>query len=125
MEHFTKNEEISAKKVSISKQKVGTVPIRITKATARNIRAIVNKLNKKLIGRKVLVEDVLSKALSLLTDEHLDEVKKSTYSSEDHLNLKHQEYCELNGHISKEKFLELLLQVDLPTLGSVSRTDTT
>ncbi len=110
---------VTIKKVSPRKKKVvpGTVSIRIASSTGRT-RTMVNQLNKKTMGRQVIVDDVLFKSLNLLKDEHLDEIKRSTYSGDDLLNLKHKEYCELHGHITKEKFLKILFEIELPSVGN-------
>ena len=46
-----------------------------------------------------------------------------TYSSQDRLDLQYQEYCKVNGQISKEKFLEMLLQVGLPQLKGLPQSE--
>ena len=113
-----------SKSVKTKKKAVqSTVPIRVRKATLRSIRQILNRLNKKAHGRKVVADDVIFRALSLLQNEHFKEIKEMTYSSQDHLDLQYQEYCKQKGQVSKEKFLELLLQVGLPKLKSVSQDD--
>jgi|TARA_Y100000034_G_C6848707_1_gene384774 repressor of nif and glnA expression len=120
MEHSNKDEGIAT-----SKKKVvnNTIPIRVKKTTSRTIRTILNKLNKKQLGKKATVDDVISKALPLLTDKHLDEIKEATYSSKDRLEMQYQDYCRKHGNISKETFLEMLLQAGLPVLTSTSQSD--
>lgn len=113
MEDSIKNEGIAApKKKAVS----NTIPVRVRKATSRAIRTVQSKLNRKQLGRRVTVDDVVTKALSMLTDESLEEIKQSTFSSKDHLELQYQEYCRENGQVTKEKFLEMLLQAGIPTL---------
>ena len=117
------SEDLNNLKSSKTKKKVvqSTVPIRVKKTTLRSIRQILNRLNKKAHGRKIITDDVVSKALGLLQDEHFEEIKKMTYSSQDHLDLQYQEYCRLNGQVSKGKFLEMLLQAGLPALVKPNR----
>ena len=105
-------------KVNKAKKKTtyNTTPIRVRKATSRNIRTLLNKLNRKSLGRKVAADDLISKALDLLTEGHLEAIQKATYSSKDHLELQYQEYCKVNGYITKDKFLEKLLSAGLPAL---------
>ena len=87
-----------------------TVPIRIYKSTARLLRSIVTKCNRKSLGRKVKVDDVIQKALTLLQDSHLDEIKSSTYSSQDQLEIEFKSYCKVHGAISRDEFLRILLE---------------
>ena len=100
-----------------------TTPIRVKKSTARSIRFILTKINKKQLGRKATIDDVVSKAILLLEDSHIEEIKSQTYSSQDQLEIQYQEYCRKNESISKEKFLEILLQAGLPALQSGSLDD--
>ena len=86
-----------------------TVPIRLHKSTARQLRSIVTKCNRKSHGRKVKADDVIQKALLLLQDSHLEEIKSSTYSSQDQLEIEFKKYCQQRGSISKDEFLKLLL----------------
>lgn len=114
------NEGASAPK---KKSTQNTVPVRVRKATARTIKATLNKLNKRPLGRKVTVDDIVAKALPLLTETHLDEIKESTYSSQDRLEIQYQEYCRVHGNTTKEKFLEELLKAGLPVLKNTSQSD--
>lgn len=106
MEHLKEDGKVSTNKKKVT---LNTVPIRVTKGTARTIRSIIHKLNKKPLGRRVVFDDVVSTAVSLLQDKHFEAIKESTYSGKDHMELKYKEYCRINGYISKERFLEILL----------------
>jgi len=111
------NETAAEVKVEVTKKKLlqSTTPIRVKKSTARSIRAILKKLNKKAMGKKIITDSVVSKAISLLTDEHFEALKVASYPASDHLEVRYQEYCKKNGSISKDKFIEMLLSADLPT----------
>jgi hypothetical protein len=91
-----------------------TIPIRISKPTSRLLKSILTKCNRKTHGRKVKVDDVLQKSLSLLADAHLEEIKNSTYSSQDQLEIEYKKFCQTNGNISKDEFLQRLLTAALP-----------
>ena len=99
---------------------LNTIPIRISKLTARHLRSIVTKCNKKSHGRKVKADDVIQKSLVLIEDSHLDEIQKSTYSSQDHLEIEFKKYCQTNGQITKDQFLAILLTNAIP---QVSKTE--
>ena len=91
-----------------------TIPIRITKVTARQLKAIVGKCNRKAHGKKVKIDAVIQKSLSLLQDAHLEEIKTATYSSQDHLEIEFKKYCQTNGQITKDQFLAILLANAIP-----------
>ena len=119
----TQNKDASRRKKMASQNSQSTTTIRITRSTERSLRTIIRQLNKKKIGRKVVIDDVISKALTLIQKEHLEEIKRSTHSAEDLLNLKHQQHCEQHGYISKKRFLEILFEAELPSSEAVSKSD--
>ncbi len=93
-----------------------TVPIRIHKTTARMLKSILSKVNKKPLGKKVRADQVITKALSLLSDLHLDEIKESTYDSKDRLEIEHRKFCQQHGSISKDEFLKRVLSAAIPVV---------
>ena len=101
----------TTKETKISKKyQVNTIPIRVGKNTAKTIKALLQKLNKKSYGKKVKPDDLIQKSISLLSDEHLEEIKQATMSNSDRLELAYQEYCKNHGQISKDEYFGLLLK---------------
>ena len=90
-------------------KKTNTTPIRVFKATAKTLKSMIQKLNKKSLGRKVRVDDLILKSLSLLEDKHLEEIRDATLSNTDKLEISYQEYCKTHGQISKDEYLGRLL----------------
>ncbi|MCK5073273.1 MAG: hypothetical protein KAQ98_07585 [Bacteriovoracaceae bacterium] len=99
-----------------SKVKTNTTPIRVTKITAKKINVMIQKLNKKLFGKSIRVDDVLKKALSLLEEKHFKEIKEASLSNADKLEIQYREYCKNNGQITQDEFLGILMR----TLGGNS-----
>lgn len=97
-----------------------SVPIRINKTTARLLKSIVTKCNKKSHGKKVRVDDVIQKALSLLQEGHIEELRIATYTSQDQLEIEFKKFCQTNGNISKDEFLKKLLSAALPQVSLTS-----
>jgi hypothetical protein len=91
-----------------------TTPIRIHKQTAKELRSIITKCNRKAHGRTVKADDIIAAAIELLTDEHLEKIKRSTYSSSDQLEIEFKSFCKTNGPLSKDEFLKLILSRALP-----------
>lgn len=98
-----------------------TIPIRIHKSTAKQLRTIATKCNRKSHGRKVKADDIITTALELLTDDHLEKIKQATYSSSDQLDIEFKNFCKDQGAISKDEFLRFLLSRALPQVPSESR----
>lgn len=104
-------QQTTTKETKISKKyQVNTIPIRVAKNTAKTIKALLQKLNKKSYGKKVKPDDLIQKSISLLSDEHLEEIKQATMSNSDRLELAYQEYCKSHGQISKDEYFGLLLK---------------
>lgn len=93
-----------------------TIPIRVHKSTARSLKTIANKLNRKAHGRKVKVDQIVAKAISLLQSEHLEQIKQETYTSGDRIEIEFKQYCKRHGPISKEEFLSRVLAAALPQI---------
>ena len=89
---------------------------RISKSTSQHLQSILKRINKKKYGRVAKSDEVINKALTLLKDHHLEEIKELTYSSKDKLEIQHKNYCKIHGNISKDEFLQLLLSKALPEL---------
>ncbi len=115
---MTSSQTNDVRSAPTAKTTLNTLPIRVKKSTARTLRGLVKKLNKKQLGRKVVADDVIAKAISLIESKHLEEIKILTYSSIDLLELEFIEYCQKNGPISKEVFLKKLLEAGLPNLAN-------
>ncbi|MFK7823319.1 MAG: hypothetical protein AB8G05_04125 [Oligoflexales bacterium] len=101
-------------KQSSKSSSTNSIPIRISRSTARHLRSILGKCNRKSYGRKVKADDVLRQALEELTDAHIEEIRQSSYSSQDRLEIEFKKYCKNHGAISKDKFLSMLLKNGLP-----------
>ena len=86
------------------------MPIRISKSTVKTIKGLLQKVNKKFYGRKVKPDDLILKSISLLTDDHLEEIKQAALTNADRLELAYQEHCKANGQISKDEYFGLLLK---------------
>lgn len=94
--------------------------VRISKKTAKSIQSLLKIINQKRAGRAAKSDDVIQKALTLLKESHLEEIKELTYSSKDKLEIQHRKYCETHGNISKDEFLQLLLSKALPEINEKS-----
>lgn len=92
------------------KTQLNTMPIRISKSTAKIIKGLLQKINKKSYGKKVKPDDLIVKSISLLNDDHLEEIKQATLTNSDRLELAYQEHCKANGQISKDEYFGLLLK---------------
>ena len=64
-----------------------TTPIRVLKSTAKRLRTLITKLNRKSYGKKIKVDDIIIKSLFLLEEKHLQEIKAASLSNFDRINI--------------------------------------
>ncbi len=103
------------------KQNVDKKPKAVTRSylkkvdpeTARLLSQLKEKANKKTLGRKVRESEILSVAIRQVTGEHLRELQEATYSAQDRLGLKHEEYQKAKGKIALADFIDLLVKREI------------
>lgn len=83
---------------------------KVDQETAKLIRQCRERANKKTYGRKVRDGEVIAKAMSLLEQQHIQELQESTLSEKDRLHMAHESYMKHNGKISLDQFIGRLLK---------------
>lgn len=111
--------ETTDEPIKKNKKQSPTTPIRVKKSTARSVKALLTKLNRKNYGRKVVTEDIISLAISKLDNVDFEQIQESTYSSSDRLEIQFKKYCQEHGQVSKEQFLDALMRAGLPELSNI------
>jgi hypothetical protein len=92
---------------------VTTAPIRVLKETRKRVLMEVAKANRKDLGRLVVVDDLITMALSLVQPEHIQQIQDSTLSNGDRLELRYREHVKKSGAISKDEFVGLMMRGEL------------
>jgi hypothetical protein len=102
------NDESSKPQVTKLNQS-NTVPIRVHKDTARLIRRELAKLNKKDLGRRIKVDDFITKSISKITDDDRKTLQEQSLSNSDRLELLYREHSQGGGSLTREQFLGQIL----------------
>ena len=97
--------EMNKKKLS----NASTTPIRVLKSTAKRLRTLITKLNRKSYGKKIKVDDIITKSLFLLEEKHLQEIKAASLSNFDRINIAYKNHCKSYPGTTKDEFLGMLL----------------
>jgi hypothetical protein len=79
----------------------------------KNLLSLRAKANKKDFGRSVRDSDIISLALTLVTDAHIQSLQEKTLSNKDRLGMKHADYMKKHGKIGYDEFLGLLMQGEI------------
>jgi hypothetical protein len=101
-----------AKKLSVT---YTTVPIRISHGTRKLLQDIMDKANEKELGRRIKVDEVIAKGLSLICSDHISELIDNSLTNSDRVELLYMQYAK-NKNISKDAFLGKLLRGELQHL---------
>jgi hypothetical protein len=81
--------------------------------TAKQLKQIKDKANKKQFGRNVRDSEVLSMAVGMITDAEIKLLQEATYSEKDRLHIAHSEYISRNGKITLDDFIGKLLRGEI------------
>ncbi len=92
------------------KVKVGSKSIRVSKDTFESGDRWVKLANEKKVGSKIKLDQVLSLALGVLTEEHIKKLQADSLKGSDRQEIMRQKYIKKFGHISKEDYLTFTTQ---------------
>jgi Rps23 Pro-64 3,4-dihydroxylase Tpa1-like proline 4-hydroxylase len=83
--------------------------IRINSEVQKKVERLLLSANKKKAGRKIKVDQLLSLALDLVSDEHIKKLQEQSLSNEDRKEQLRQRYIEIRGPISRDEFTGFML----------------
>lgn len=83
--------------------------VRINSENQKRLEKVIILANKKKIGRKIKVDQVLSLALELVNEEHIKKMQGQSLSNEDKKELLRQKWSEAHGPITKDEFTGVML----------------
>lgn len=81
--------------------------------TGRTLKLLKEKINKKSYGRSIRDTEIISLALTLVSAEHIQKLQDSTLNEQDHLRIAHEDYVKVNGKITLNQFIGLLIRGQL------------
>lgn len=105
MEQTMENKNTKTNSKMIQKMK----SIRINSENQKRLEKVILLANKKKIGRKIKVDQVLSLALDLVNEEHIKKMQGQSLSNEDKKELLRQKWSETYGAITKDEFTGVML----------------
>ena len=84
-------------------------PIRVRQSTRGKLDDLLRRANKQKLGRKVKTDDLISFSLSLLTDEHLEQICNKTLTNKDRLELLFRRAAKERKGLTRDEFFGLLI----------------
>ncbi len=103
------------KKSKASQKRPSFAAIRIRRELKRQIETDLERINKKDLGRRIRAEDYLGLALSLVTDDHLEQLREASLTNADRLERDFREYVAQHGPITRDEYLGKRLTGELQT----------
>jgi hypothetical protein len=93
----------------------GYATLRVKKETRKRAVGDLKKINEKEFGRKVRMDEYLSFAINLVTQEHRESLQSSSLTHQDRLSRDYKTYIAQNGMISKDDYLGKRLTGEIPS----------
>ena len=91
------------------------VPVRIRAGSKEKNDALLARINKDRVGRKVKADDLICFSVDLLTDAHMEEIGARLLSNKERLELLYRKLAKAKRGLSRDKFLGMLLAGQVPT----------
>jgi hypothetical protein len=79
--------------------------LRVKKGTKDDALKILEAINKKDFGRKVSIDDLVTKALENVTKEDIELLQRKSLRNKDRQAIVHQFYCKKVKKVSEDEFI--------------------
>ena len=83
--------------------------IRVKRDTKKKIESLLSTANKKSLGRKIKVDELLQLALSIVENSHIEQLQSASLSNEDRKEKLRQIYVKTRGQITKDEFTGFMM----------------
>jgi len=94
-----------------------SVPVRIRTESKEKIDALLARINKDRIGRKVKADDLICFSVDLLTDAHLEQIGAKLLSNKERIEILYRKLAKTKRGLTREEFLGMLLDGTLSVGG--------
>ena len=87
--------------------------LRVKKGTKDDALKILESINKKDFGRKVSIDDLVTKALEKVTKEDIQLLQRNSLRNKDRQAIIHQYYCKKVKKVSEDEFIGFFISGSL------------
>ncbi|TWW10030.1 hypothetical protein E3A20_08360 [Planctomyces bekefii] len=104
--------DVASAKSKVSKLAKGnsSIPVRISAQGKGKLDALVARINKDRVGRRVKPDDLICYSLDLLTDQHLQEIGARLLTNKERMEILYGKLSKANRGLSRDEFLGMLLE---------------
>lgn len=93
------------------------VRVKVREHTRQVARQLLVTANDKPLGRKIRMYELYDLALSLLQQEHLEQLRQRSLTFKDRLEMSYRRFTKEHGQVSMDDFLGSCLQRQTPRKG--------
>lgn len=86
--------------------------LRVKKGTKEDALKILENINKKDFGRKVSIDNLVTKALENVTKEDIQLLQRNSLRNKDRQAIIHQYYCKKVKKVSEDEFIGITMSSD-------------
>jgi hypothetical protein len=110
-------EDVTSTNAKLSKSAKGNAssPVRIRAQCKGKIDALIARVNKDRVGRKVKPDDLICYSLDLLTDQHLQEIGTRLLTNKERMEILYSKLSKTKRGLSRDEFLGMLLEGKVTT----------
>jgi len=96
-----------------SSKKNSATNVRVTETTKKTINDLTRKTNKKSFGKRLKADHIISFALSLINDEHIQKLQKESMTSDDQEKYIFEQLKKDKPNVTWSEYKTLLLKGEL------------
>jgi len=103
--------DVASAKVKVNKPAKGTAstPVRIGAQSKGKLDALIARINRDRVGRRVKSDDLICYSLDLLTDQHLQEIGARLLTNKERIEILYNKLAKTKRGLSRDEFYGLLL----------------
>ena len=104
--------DVASAKAKVSKSAKGNAssPVRLRAQSKGKLDALIARINKDRVGRRVKPDDLICYSLDLLTDQHLQEIGARLLTNKERMEILYSKLSKTKRGLTRDAFLGMLLE---------------
>ena len=97
-------------KVNKSPNASASSPVRLRAQSRAKLDALIARINKNRVGRRVKPDDLICYSLGLLSDNHLQEIGTRLLTNKERMEILYSKLSKTKRGLSRDEFFGMLLE---------------
>ena len=104
--------DVTSAKAKVNKSGKGNAssPVRLRAQSKWKLDALIARINKDRVGRRVQPDDLICYSLDLLTDQHLEEIGARLLTNKERIEILYSKLSKTKRGLSRDQFFGMLLE---------------